>query len=624
MAARVLGLDISERHVRGVVLEVHGRNIRLAQLIEEPIRKDEDLSASPSTSSSTATPSSTETLSLTPDTDAASEAPEDASASPLDADDATSQEMDPESEETAPVPVLSPIARSAWDDATRQTVHRILHQSDLEIDAVVCAAPEGAFMYTLLELPFNADREIRGILGPQLDDKLPGETEELHFDYMIAGPKQENGWRMYAGGIAEEEMAQVLAQWEAAGADPRIIDVLPFPLYTAGEWLASSKERTIAYMDMGSTVTRILIAHNGTIEIARTIPGGSDAIDEAVATAFNLPLDLAHVYAHPPQLDAQTEEEYTTRLNEALDQGLRSTIRDLRRTLAAHGARAGHNVEQIYVSGSAFDQQEVQKFLTNALQLPLEPLKFDRAEVNTIADARRVSHRFIMALGLALRMTSVAPHSGFNLRTGRWAFRGAYAYITQRIPALLMLAGVLLFSLFFFVFARNALLKAEFEAADDGLAEVSKQVLGVAVRDPDLVTARLGKGVEGAGLHPDISAYEIAVRISNAATSTVDNRNPLTLENIDVDMSRRQVRVSGIVDSANGAETFGRFLRNDNCLKSVERNNLSQRRADSQFDFSYTATVRCTLPEKVADVSMDQNNDQDADADQPMDEEETP
>src|SRR5699024_10608332 len=37
MATRILGLDIGPRFIRGVVLESQGRNLRLVQLIEEPI-----------------------------------------------------------------------------------------------------------------------------------------------------------------------------------------------------------------------------------------------------------------------------------------------------------------------------------------------------------------------------------------------------------------------------------------------------------------------------------------------------------------------------------------------------------------------------------------------------------
>src|SRR5699024_9998955 len=232
-------------------------------------------------------------------------------------------------------------------------------------------------------------------------------------------------------------------------------------------------------------------------------------------------IESARIYHAAPAADDEDSAE-DDRLSAAIERGLRPTMRDLRRTLTAHAARSERMVEHIYVSGTALDLPALPQFITESLGVPIEVLRFDREEVNTIPNARGVSHRFTTALGLALRANPPASHSRFNLRNWDWAFRGAYAYITQRLPAIFLLAGVLFFSLIFFLFARNALFKAEFRAADDGLASISKQVFGVEVRDPNIVQNRLARGVEGFGLHPDISAYDVVARISQAAQSTVD------------------------------------------------------------------------------------------------------
>lgn len=613
MATRILGLDIGSRFVRGVVLESQGRTVRLTQLIEEPIERAE--TPLPSNTQESDAVESTDTGEHTATTEAESETAAQAE------------------EAAEPTPIVDPIDERAWDDATRATIERILQRPDFEVDWLIASAPEGAFMYTQIELPFHTDREVRAVLGPQLDDRLPGDEEDLHLDYMVAGPSQDNEgqWRIYAGGIAQREMAQIMAQWQSLSADPRIIDVMPFPLFTAGEWLAPSTGKTVAYIDIGAHYTRIVISHDGRIEMARTIPGGGDAIIGAIAAEFDLTYEQARVYKPETSITADDENADATvphpRLTAALEKGLRATLRDLRRTLAAHAARSEHSVGQIYLSGTAFDLAALPAFIQRALRMPVDVLRFNREEVNTIPNARGVSHRFATALGLALRANPPQSRSYFNLRNGAWAFRGAYAYISQRLPALALLAGVLLFSLVFFLIARNALFRAEFRAADDGLALISKQVFGVEVREPDLVKNRLARGVDGLGLHPDISAYDVVVRISQAAQKTVDERMPIEMDNIDVDMGRRQVRISGVCDSANAAETFGRKLDEDNCLQSIQRNNLSQRRSDSKFEFSYTASVSCRTPDPAAakddadkaddDASDAENTDDDDDEDTP-------
>lgn len=617
MATRILGLDIGSRFVRGVVLESQGRNVRLVQLIEEPIELIEsaDHAATDDIARDHSAHNGDEDTSSAPPTPVQQD---DTAAEPSSADEQPAEDGDEDSVETRPY--IDTIDQRAWDDATRATVERILNHADFEIDWLIAAAPEGAFMFTTIELPFNADREVRSVLGPQLDDRLPGEDQDLHLDYMVAGKADDDEqWRIYAGGLAQREMAQIMAQWQSVNADPRIIDVAPFPIFTAGEWLAPSTDRSVAYIDIGAHFTRIIIAHDGVLQMARTIPGGSEALFASIADAFEIPIESARMYqAATSTEDGDTAE--SDRLTSALERGLRPTMRDLRRTLTAHAARSERMVESIYVSGTALDLAALPQFITESLGMPIEVLRFDREEVNTIPNARGVSHRFTTALGLALRANPPESRSRFNLRNGDWAFRGAYAYITQRLPAILLLAGVLFFSLIFFLIARNALFKAEFRAADDGLAEISRQVFGVEVRDPNIVQNRLAQGVDGFGLHPDISAYEVVARISQAAQNTVDERMPIEMDNIDVDMSRRQVRISGVCDSANAAETFGSKLGQDNCLQSIQRTNLSQRRSDSKFEFSYTASVSCRTPDPDATDDEDESDGDEQDDDLDMNE----
>lgn len=642
MATRILGLDIGARFVRGVVLESQGRNVRLVQLIEEPIEHIEAPLDAPTdavhTSDASAptqppplsqaddgassvdpahadTRADAITPAVLPSADANAEhTSDDAQIDSAQTDSAQTGDAEADGENSADEgddahTIVDPIDERAWDDATRSTVERILHRADFEIDWLIAAAPEGSFMFTTIELPFNADREVRAVLGPQLEDRLPGDDQDLHLDYMVAGKgANDEQWRMYAGGLAQREMAQFMAQWQSIDADPRIVDVAPFPLFTTGEWLAPSTDRTVAYIDIGAHFTRIIISSNGVLEMARTIPGGGESIVDAIAEEFGVSKEHARTFSAAPATETEESDE-VARLNAALQKGLRATARDLRRTLTAHASRAERSVGNIYVSGTAFDLPALPQYMSESLGMTVDVLRFDREEVNTIPNAHGVSHRFATALGLALRANPPEHHSGFNLRNGDWAFRGAYAYITQRLPSIMLLVGGLLFSVLFFLIARNALFKAEFRAADDGLAEISSQVFGVEVRDPNLVKNRLSRGVDGFGLHPDISAYEVMARISQAAQSTVDQRMPIVMDNVDADMGRRQVRISGVCESANAAETFGRELGKDNCLQSVQRTNLSQRRSDSKFEFSYTASVNCRAPESEDDDDASEDAD---------------
>lgn len=586
MATRVVGLDIGSRHVRALVFEAKLRSFYLVEMIEERIVEPELIDDDVLVSASGAD-------------------------GPLE---------DNEHGERGDAPP-TPVAKRVWTPGIADAVSRILARPGFDDVAIICAAPEGSFLTTAIELPFRGDREVRAVLGPQLDGRLPEEVEDLHLDYMVSGKTPDGAWRIYAGGTPRDQMARLAEEWEAVSADPRIVDVMPFPLYTAGEWLEPSTNRTIAYVDVGARYTRIVVAHNGDIEIARTIPGGGEDLTAALAETFAIDEELAREGKHReaalfPHDETTERTDDQRRTDEACRIALRATTRDLRRTLASHAATHGRTVEHVYLSGGGAALRGLDTFFVEQLGVPTSPLNFTREELASIPNSAVVGHRFVTALGLALRGYTPERASTFNLRHGPWAFRGAYEYITQRLPAIALMTASLLIAFFFFIGARNTLLKAEFRAADDGLAELSRQVFGAELRDPSMVQSRLARGVEGAGLHPDVSAYDMVVRISKAAQVTVDNQMPMELTSIDVDMSRRQIKVSGVCDSANTAETFGRNLGKDGCTRSVQRTNLNQRRTDSRFEFTFSATVNCQ-PQANAAVDDDEPTDAPAPADAP-------
>ena len=570
MATRVVGFDIGSRHVRAVVLETSLRGFTLVELIEERI--------------------------LEPEVDEQLLAEETAD--------------EPGEETAAPDDV-----RKLFTPGVTDAIRRVLQRPNFEFDALCATLPEGVFFITSIELPFSGDKEIRAVLAPQLDGKLPGDVDELHLDYMRAGKSPEGAWRIFAGGIPQTTMAELIGGWEECEANPRIIDVQPFPLFSASEWiLGPSSDDARAIVDFGANFTRILIARNGIVELARVIPGGGEDLTRALAQHFSLDEDQARDQKHRDARlldpDDTAASEDARRCDEICREALKPTIRDLRRTLAAHAATATGPVTSIHLCGGASALQGLDAFLQQSLGAPVTRLSLTRSELSTLPNIAAIGHRFVTAFGVALRGTATSPASTFNLRRGPWAFRGAYEYITARLPALLVMGAALLISLIFFLFARNALMKAEYNAASEGLATLSRQVLGTEITDPAIVRARVGQGVEGPGLHPEASAYDMVVRISNAAQTTVDNQMPMELTGIDVDMVRRQAKISGVCESANTADTFGRNLQADDCLQNVQRSTLTQRRSDQKFEFSYTATVNCRP--STAETSADSNDEGEA------------
>src|SRR5690625_7303837 len=102
---------------------------------------------------------------------------------------------------------------------------------------------------------------------------------------------------------------------------------MPSPLLTAGEWLAPSTGKTVAYIDIGAHYTRIVISPDGRIEMARTIPGRGDAIIGAIAAEFDLTYEQARIYKRDTSITAEDRHAQPSgphpRFNAAAEKGIR-------------------------------------------------------------------------------------------------------------------------------------------------------------------------------------------------------------------------------------------------------------------------------------------------------------
>ena len=588
MATRITGLDIGSTAVRAVVLDAGFRGFELIEAVEERLVLPTDTPGDAPRSATEPQPDPSATVPLTG----------------LEATPAS----DPSASHDAPPDVTSDGAAAVDDGeqplislAAREAIARLRDRGLLQSDVVVMTIGEESFYLTTLDLPFSGAREISAVLMPQLDGRLPEDVEDLHLDFMLVGKQPSGEHRLYAGGIQHSEMQRWMGLWQELGVDPRIVDVSPFHLFTAASWLApGAPGEATAMLDLGGQFSRLVIYRDGRLELARTIHAGGDLITDEIAREFNLTPARAREGKHREAfVDAIPEGEELSddarRAADACRRGLRPVIRDVRRTLQAHATETGTPVTRLLLSGGGSALGGLAEHLTQQLGVPTERVPLDRPELAAVPAFQELGHRFVTALGLALRGTSWQGGSGFNLRRAPYEFAGAYEYLTQRLPNLLGLAALVLATFVFFLFGRMALLKAEYRAVDDALAQVTREVFGSEVRDPDAVRSRLRRGTEAPALLPEHSAYDILAELSHAAGDARAEGHEITLTSLDVDLSRRVLRVTGTCNSAQAAEQYRALVEATPCAQRVRRTALSERSGSSDFTFTLEGEASCEL-----------------------------
>lgn len=566
--ARVVGLDIGRFSVKAVVLETSMRAFELIEVVEEPIVR------------------------AAPDGDDGEHAPGE-----------TQPTGHPAAEASAPEPVASDDEDDAFrglDPAALAALERLRDRGLFEADAIYTQLRPSDVLLTKVALPFSQPREIAAVLAPQLEGRVPAEVDELSIDFMRGGRLPSGEYAVYAAGVDPARLAIVLAELAGVGVDPRVLDVPPFPLMTAARTLVTEPiTGPIAVVDIGAETTGVIIFDGADLQYARTFPGGGERATAALAAVFGLDADTAREGKHRegfldaslPESEGPTGQDATD-VSNACREASKGLVRQLRRTLHAHATEWGVGVSRVYLCGGGSMLPGLVDYVGQSLGVDTRPLPYDAPAV-ALGGFAEVGPRFASALGLALRGTTAPKGSEMNARVGDFSFRGSYEYVRQRAPQIALgLVAIAALGLAF-AFGRIASLKAESSALDTALAEATLSVFGESVTEPNAIQSRFRLGAVRPSFLPERSAYAVFVSILSTVGDTVDLGYEVTASDVEVDMERRIFRVEGAADSAESVDTFEAELGALDCLRDIERNDLSQRRGTEGFTFALQGEVRC-------------------------------
>lgn len=570
MATRVTGLDIGRSSVKAVVIEASGRNWQLAEVVEEPIERPTTAPDDPQ-----ATPPMGQPVAP----------PEDAEAAP-----------DPDEDVEVVVTGL--------DEPTRAALRRLAGHGVFDVDQIISALSDDDVYSATITLPFDGYREISAVLPPQLEGRLPVEAEDLVLDHMVSGKATNGENRVFAVAVDPGRLGLLLGDLNELGVDPRHLDVPPWSLFASLAALTPGSDEAVGIVDIGARTTNLLIAAGGNIQFARTMQGGGDRVTESLASMFDLPFDRAEdgklregfIDPQMREADGPTGDDAAD-IAQACRNGVKPLVRQLRRTLQAHASEAGQPVTRLYLAGGGATLPGLAEYIGQSLGVPTELIPRDTPELAAVAGFADVGHRFVAALGLALRGTSRPETSDLDLRKGAFAFRGSYDYLVQRAPSLAFGAVALLVAGLAFLFANNRLLAAEHNAVEDALSTMSESMFGESTADPGTIRRRMARGAALPGFVPERTATSLFVDIVNSAEETVNLGYSVRATDIEVDLERALVRVEGTADGAESVDEYQRVLAQVDCLYELRRDELSQRPGAEGFSFSIVGAATCNPEE---------------------------
>lgn len=256
-----------------------------------------------------------------------------------------------------------------------------------------------------MELPWMPPAQLREALPYQVQESLPMSTDEALLDFHatdeVAGPEGRMLRGMLVAAQRDTVNANVIAV-EGAGLRPVMVDLNAFALQRA---LARGEqaERVLALVEIGASVTNVVVTAHGVPRLVRTIPSGGLNVTQAVASNLGVPFGDAENIKRELGVGgtgAPGQEPATDVISEVT----RSLVEAVRNTFVYYqGSHPGAGIQGVIVTGGGAHLPGLGQFLSSASRLPVALgnalVDIDRRKLRTDLTGRE--SRVALPIGLA-------------------------------------------------------------------------------------------------------------------------------------------------------------------------------------------------------------------------------
>ncbi|MCE7888295.1 MAG: hypothetical protein DYH12_01085 [Sorangiineae bacterium PRO1] len=259
---------------------------------------------------------------------------------------------------------------------------------------------------------------------------------------------------------------------------------------------------------------------------------------------------------------------------------------ELRQTAAAFAASGGEPLAQVYLVGGGAGAPGAEAYIAHELGVPVGALPPLRIE-GVLPELAEALPRFAKAISIGLGLAGRAHD--LDLRRGPLAFQRGYGFLKERVPLLTGLGVAIVVSFAFAAWAELRTLGRDEEVLTKALATLSKEVLGQETTDPEEAKTLLEKaqGKDEVDPRPAVDAFDVMVEISKAVPSSV------THDIEELDMQRNHVKITGVVGSAEDAQTILANLKNVRCFNDAKISKVTQVINSDRQKYVLELEVKC-------------------------------
>lgn len=293
-------------------------------------------------------------------------------------------------------------------EAVGDAIRRALSRSGAKARDAVAAVAGSAVITKSIPMPAElSEEDLEGQIEVEANQYIPYPIEEVSLDFEVIGPVKDNPEmvNVLLAASRTENVDMRVAALDLGGLTARVMDVEAFAMENAfaliADQLAVGRDALVAMIDIGATMTTLIVLKNGrTIYAREQVFGGKQLTDE-IMRRYGLSYEEAGLAKRQGGLPESYEAEALEPFKEAMTQ-------QISRLLQFFFAGSEHSkVDQVVLAGGcasidgAAEMVEEQLGVPCAVANPLAQMSLaSRIPAQSLAED---APALMIAAGLALR-----------------------------------------------------------------------------------------------------------------------------------------------------------------------------------------------------------------------------
>lgn len=462
----------------------------------------------------------------------------------------------------------------APDDPIAAAVRRLLKLAHVPGTATIACYPGRELSLRRIELPAAAAKKLEELLPYEVEAVVPFDSETSVLDHQPI-ETADGQLRVLVAVAPRERVRARLDVLAAAGLDPMELAAGAAALEGLTHLVPELQGGALQLLlDVHADRTDVCALRKGHVEFARTISVGAD-----------------EVLAPRAGLGAQAFEGAAPR--EVSGPAAARLARELRQTLMSIRLATGAEPSAFWLCGEVEDPALAPWLseILGAMPVPL-PLPGEPVVAGVVPESESVERRARYALPLALAARTIGRTKRLDLRKGDLAPTQSMGAIRRFVPLAASCGAAVLCAFLFSSYAHWSVLDSRRAALEERLSTVTRERLGEETVSPVRARSLLESGSQRADPLPRFTALDALGAISASVPTEVEHDVSRLHIDLGDDRSGGRFEMQATVDSIEDHTQVVQALTQVPCFREVELTSSTQA-TDDRRSYRVSGEIQC-------------------------------